>query len=147
MSGVFKISANIDQAVYKATADIASYNEKTQQAIKSAVADSVTAIRDQAIRLAPAGLTGNLKSGIKAEMGRTGAYGVVKSTSQHSHLVEFGTGERITYNSKNKQALKINGSFVRGDIYNGKMPAKPFMRPAVESEKPKIEENIKKVLQ
>jgi len=142
----FKINANIDQAVYKATADIALYNEKTQQAIKSAVTDGVNAIRDQAIRLAPAGLTGNLKSGIKSEMSQNVAYGVIKSTSQHSHLVEFGTGERITY-SKNKQALKINGSFVRGDIYNGKMPAKPFMRPAVESEKPKIEENIKKVLQ
>ena len=49
--------------------------------------------------------------------------------------------------SSHKKALLINGSFVKGMIANGKMPAKPFMRPAVEAEKPKIEESIKKVLQ
>ena len=144
--GAFQIRADIEKAVYKATADIEKYNKETQQAIKSAVADGVTAIKVQAIRLAPAGLTGNLKTGIQSEMGQSGSYGVIKSTSPHSHIVEFGTAERITY-TKNKQALKINGSFVKGDIYNGKMPKKPFMRPAVEAERPKIEENIKRVLQ
>jgi len=143
----FRISANIEKAVYKAMADIEKYDKTSQQAIKSAVASGVTAIKEQAIRLAPAGPTGNLKAGIKSEMSSSSAYGVVKSTSSHSHIVEFGTGERITYNKKGKQAMVINGSFVKGDIYNGKMPRKPFMRPAVETEKPKIEENIKKVLQ
>lgn len=143
----FQIKANIEKAVYKAMADIEKYDKTSQQAIKSAVASSVTAIKEQAIRLAPAGSTGNLKAGIKSEMSFSSPYGVVKSTSPHSHVVEFGTAERITYNKKGKQAMIINGNFVKGDIYNGKMPQKPFMRPAVESEKPKIEENIKKVLQ
>ena len=148
MSG-FKIYANIDSAVYKATADITGYDQKTKEAIKSAISAGVDAIRDRAIRAAPAGATGNLKAGIKAEMSKYGASGVIKSTSPHSHIVEFGTGPRITMNRLNshKKALVINGSFVKGMINNGKMPAKPFMRPAVEAEKPKIEESIKKVLQ
>jgi HK97 gp10 family phage protein len=145
--GTFKIHMDLDKAVYKATADIEQYDKNVQQAIKAAVADGVTAIKEQAMRMAPAGPTGNLKAGIKSEMGQSGAYGVIKSTAPHSRLVEFGTGERITYNKAGKKAMVINGRFVRGDIYNGKMPAKPFMRPAAEAEKPKIEESIKKVLQ
>ena len=148
MSG-FNIYANIDSAVYKATADITGYDQKTKEAIRAAISAGVDAIRDRAIRAAPAGPTGNLKAGIKSEMSKSGSSGVIKSTSPHSHIVEFGTGPRITMNRLNsrKKALVINGSFVKGMIANGKMPAKPFMRPAVEAEKPNIEESIKKVLQ
>ena len=142
----FKINCNIEKAVYKATADINKYNKETREKIINAVTAGVKAVAETAIRLAPAGATGNLKAGIKHEM-KKGAYGEIKSTANHSHLVEFGSTERIVYNRKNKQAMVINGEFVRGDIYNGKMPAKPFMKPAIESEKPKIEESIKKIIE
>ena len=112
--------------------------------IKDAIHHGCEAVRDQAIRIAPAGPTGNLKMMIHAEMGR-GASGVVKSSAKESHLAEYGTGPRITYTHAHK-AMVINGDFVRGDIYNGKMPAKPFLRPAFEEEKPRIEESIEKIL-
>ena len=142
----FQINCNIEKAVYKATADISKYDKETKAKIINAVADGVKAVAETATRLAPAGTTGNLKAGIKQNMGR-GAYGEIKSTAQHSHLVEFGSAERIVYNRKNKQAMVINGDFVKGDIYSGKMPAKPFMKPSVEAEKPKIEESIKKIIE
>ena len=43
----------------------------------------------------------------------------VRNPAPHAHLVEFGTGERFTKDGKSK----------------GSMPARPFLRPAVESKK------------
>ena len=145
----FKIYANIDQAVYKATADISNYSTEIREKIRAEVQTGCANIRDRAIRGAPKGETGNLAAGIKMEMSPRGASGVIKSTAPHSHLVEFGTGVRITMNrpTGHKRAMVINGNFVRGMIRTGKMPKRPFMRPAVEAEKPNIEEAIKKVLQ
>ena len=74
-----------------------------------------------------------------------GSYGEVKSTAPHSHIVEFGTGPRITA-PRRKKALLINGNFVRGDIYNGKMPEAPFMRPAIEQERPNIEAEVEEAI-
>lgn len=145
----FKIYADIDHAVYKATADISKYSAETGQKIRAAVEHGCEAIKSDAIRAAPGGPTGNLKAGITMDMSPRGAYGVIKSTAQHSHLVEFGTGVRIAMNKpkNHKRAMVINGDYVRGMIVTGKMAARPFMRPAVEKEKPKIEEDIKKILE
>ena len=139
----FTIKADLSSATYKATADINHYNETTQQRIRSAIADGVRATHAAAVTKAPYGATGNLKAGIETEL--HGSYGVVKSTAPHSHIVEFGTAERIVA-PRTKKAMTINGSFVRGDIYNGKMPAKPFMRPAIEQERPNIEAKIEEAV-
>lgn len=151
----FRIYSNISDATYKCTADIANYDTKTRQAIRSAVETGVNAIADKAIQLAPAGPPKSareitIKAGIKREMSKYGASGTIKSTAPHSHLVEFGTGPRITYNNpkkSHKRAMIINGGFVRGMIANGRMPKRPFMRPAVESERPKIEEDVRRAIE
>lgn len=146
---IFHIHSDIEHAVYTATADISKYSTETGQKIREAVQNGCENIRDRAIRLAPKGPTGNLKAGITMKMSPRGASGVIKSTAPHSHLVEFGTGVRITMNNprNHKRAMVINGDYVRGMIFTGKMTSRPFMRPAVEAEKPKIEETIKKILE
>ena len=145
----FKIYADIEHAVYKATADISKYSEETGQKIRAAVQTGCENIRDRAIRAAPKGESGKLVAGLTAKMAPRGAYGEIKSTSSHSHMVEFGTGMRIAMNKpqNHKKAMVINGDYVRGAIVTGKMEKRPFMRPAVEAEKPKIEEEIKKILE
>lgn len=145
------IKMNLDKATYQATADINKYDESTREGIKRVIADGVQSTYETAVRLAPYGTTGNLKTGIKKEV--RGSYGVVKSTSPHSHLVEFGTGPRIV-GPVRRMALKLPRvdstmgwpGYVRGDIYNGKMPKAPFMKPAAEENKPKIEAAMQEVL-
>ena len=139
------IRANIEEAIYKITADIKKYDEETQNRIKQAVRNGTKGVYENAVRAAPMKRTGNLKTGITMEMSDREATGVVKSTAPHSHLVEFGTKQRFVTPTIHK-ALKIKSQFVRGVITSGKMPKKPFMRPAIEKERPKIETAIKGAL-
>ncbi|WP_196602160.1 HK97-gp10 family putative phage morphogenesis protein [Pectinatus frisingensis] len=142
------IYANIEEGVFKATAQIEKYDAATQEKIKAAIKNGTTAVFEQAVRNAPMSATGNLKKGIKMETNTNYSYasGIVKSTAPHSHLVEFGTRRRIVYPVRRK-AMVINGHFVKGYVNNGAMPKKPFLRPAIDKERPGIEESIKKVLQ
>ena len=73
----FKIYADIDHAVYKATADISKYSEETGQKIRAAVQTGCENIRDRAIRAAPKGESGKLVGGITAKMAPRGAYGEI----------------------------------------------------------------------
>lgn len=151
MSKGFFIKMDLDKVAYQATADINRYNVDTQRGIRRVIADGVQSTFETAVNRAPYGQTGNLKTGIKKEI--RGSYGVVKSTSPHSHLVEFGTGPRIVGPVK-RAALKLPRfdssmgwpGYVKGDIYNGKMPKAPFMKPAAEENKPKIETAMEEVL-
>ena len=68
----------------------------------------------------------------------------VKSTAPISHVVEYGSGPRIASPLRAK-AMLINGDFVRGHVVST-MPERPFMRPAAEAGKPKIEEAVKEAI-
>lgn len=136
------------EAVLKAVNNIDRYTAKTSESIKRVIADGTRAIYSTAVRMAPHGPTGNLRLGMKYSA--SGTSGVIMSTAPHSHLVEFGTEPRITYRKVKKgpkHAMKMpDGRFVKGDIYNGRMKKKPFMRPAYITERPKIEQEMKKVI-
>lgn len=137
------VRANLSEAVIRATSDISRYDDRVQKKIRDAIRDGVDDTWREALNRAPMGKTGNLKQGIEKE--HHGTYGVVKSTAPHSHLVEFGTDIRIVA-PKYRKALKINGGFVRGDIYSGKMPKAPFMRPAIEQTRPEIEREVEEAI-
>ena len=143
----FTISMNLSQLTFDATRNIERYDKNTREAIQGVIRRGTHAALEEATRLAPYGPTGNLKAGITEDFkGGMYARGQVKSTAPHSHLVEFGSGERIVYPVK-KQALKFrDGGFAKGDIYNGKMPKAPFMKPAAEKVKPQIEREMEEVL-
>lgn len=143
-----KITMQTSGAVKMAIQSIGTYSDAINAKVTRAIADGTKAIASEAIRRAPMGPTGNLKRGITCKIGYN--YGEVLSKAPHSHYVEFGTGERIVYPDRKKgpkHAMRmLDGRFVKGDIYNGKMPAHPFMRPALESQRSKIETNVIKAV-
>lgn len=133
--------------IQKAAMDIKRYDQETQKKIRNVIAKGTVSIMKAAIAKAPMGLTGELKAGIRSELEQKKPQGIVKSDAPHSHLVEFGTAERLTWNDprRGKKAMRINGDFVSGTIRTGKMPKKPFMRPAMMQERDKIENEMERV--
>lgn len=141
MSNGFKLNIRLDDAVFRATADISKYDKETQDKIKAAIADGVKTVYEEAVSRAPK-RTGSLIKGIKMET--KGAHGVVKSTSPLSYITEYGSGPRVA-SPLHARAMLINGDFVRGHVVST-MPERPFMRPAAEAGKPKIEAAVKEAI-
>ena len=102
-------------------------NEKVQPVLM----EGAKIIAADAKRRAPKGPTGNLKKGIKAKFLRQiGAYprsAAVVSNAPHDHLVEYGTAPRTQ---------KTTGRFT------GTMPAHPFFRTAVDTNKGRVQTQI-----
>lgn len=146
MAREIRIYANIREEVFRVMVDVRKYDEKTQAAIRKATKEGIEAVHAAAVRAAPIRATGNLRKGIKQTFDEATCSGEVRAEAPHSHLVEFGTMERITAPTKKKLALKINESFVRGWIFTGKMPKKPFMRPAIEKERARLEASIERAM-
>lgn len=142
MSTPFKINVRLDDVVFRATADISKYDKATQDKIKAAIADGIKTVYEEAVNRAPK-RTGALIEGIKMET--KGAHGVVKSTSPLSYIIEYGSGPRIA-SPLHAKAMLINGDFVRGHVVS-MAPERPFMRPAAEAGKPKIEAAVKEAIE
>lgn len=110
-----KLSFSMDPATRKALRELPNLLTVGELGYSAGLAADLIAA--EAKRLAPKGPTGNLKRGIVARvnkvnahfMGQGSAYvGVDYHIAPHAHLVEYGA---------------------RG----GQMPAKPFMRPAIQT--------------
>lgn len=142
----YVITNNLGEEINRALKNLDHYDAVTRSGIKREISDGTKATYEAAISRAHLGPTGNLRSGIRYEMTNSGNSGTVKSTAPHGHLVEFGSSQRIVLPRTGKALLLKNGDFVRGAIPAGAMPATPFMRPAVEQERPKIQEAIREVL-
>ncbi len=149
----FVIRLDKETLTMKATNDIAKYDKEVQQGIIRAIERGTNAVRATAIMKAPMGATGTLKAGIHADMIPGKPVGIVSSDAKHSHLIEFGTQPRLTGLKpwKGKKALRIpqkdgNYGFVKGVISSGRMPKKPFMGPAAEQERARIEAEIERAI-
>ena len=145
MAKEIRIYANIREEVFRVMVDVRKYDEKTQAAIKKATKEGIQAVHAAAVRAVPIRATGNLRKGIKQKFDEATCSGEVRAEAPHSHLVEFGTRERVTAPLR-KKALKIAEGFVRGFTFTGKMPKKPFLRPAMEKERTAIEANIERAV-
>jgi HK97 gp10 family phage protein len=106
-------------------------NEK----VEPVMMEGAKVIADAARSKAPQGPTGNLKRSIKSkflkQLGnypRSAAAAVDRKIAPHAHLIEFGTKPRMQ---------KTTG------CYTGIGPARPFFRPAVDSNVAKIYTQIK----
>jgi HK97 gp10 family phage protein len=80
---------------------------------------------------APKGPTGNLKASIKTKFSPdqlSAEVGPTHGKGSHAHLVEFG------------HKLIIKGK------YRGHVPAKPFMTPAAEEERPKYLSDLRQAI-
>ena len=137
-----KITMQTNGEVKAAIQSIGTHSEIVNNNISRVIARATKAVASEAIRRAPVGSTGNLKRGIAYTIKPN--YGEVLSKAPHSHLVEFGTGERVVYPAPKKgpkHAMRMPD-----DIYNGKMTKHPFLRPALESQRSKFETDIIKAV-
>jgi len=97
-------------------------NDNAEQIAKQIAVDAKAMIHD---------VTGNLRRGIRARKSRFEDGGwIVVSRAPHSHLVEFGTlNPRSSEDGKVLYDPKTD-TFFGKEV--GPMPAKPFLRPALD---------------
>ncbi|MEB1809029.1 MAG: HK97 gp10 family phage protein [Bacillaceae bacterium] len=111
---------NVEQTIKK----MAMYSAEKEKEIDKVTKKYAKEVAKRAKANAPVGPTGNLKASIRPKyFRRLGPSATVfprGSKGAHRHLVEYGTGSR-----RNK-GNKRTGN-------RGRMPAKPFMKPAHES--------------
>lgn len=126
---------------------VEAYNQKMGDDISVALDNGVQFAVSQAKQLAPIGRTGALGGFISADLSRK----YDKSFTAHapySAYVEFGTGSRVFQAKSGFMFTPEMKAFAREFYVNGmgRMPASPFMFPALELAKVEIIKNIKKVL-
>lgn len=137
----------LDEAIHK----LKLYDTKNSKAIAKAISKSGRNIRDDAKSHVPV-RTGNLRDSLAARFKSSDLQSVVKADykkAPHAHLIEYGVETSIV-KPKKQTALKFTdgGSikYARGQIRLPARKARPFMNPAFQSEKPKVENEIKKIL-
>ncbi|MDR2006913.1 MAG: HK97 gp10 family phage protein [Acidaminococcales bacterium] len=121
------------------------YDQNANQKLRAVIADGVKAISRGARQRIPV-KTGGLKKSIRTRMYTDrGVVGYVRAHKPHAHLVEFGTQGHQTI-EKGKR-YRIGGNIRTGKpVFVKGAPARPFMVPAYEQEKPRIEAEVAKVL-
>ena len=141
--GVRVISSNISEETFKVTRQIDRYASKTRQRIIDSIMASTKAVFTDVQTNIPRGATGNLGKSVKMDVNVRQRYvsGVVSSRAPHGHLVEFGTEPRYWY----KTVAHPKGP-VALVIYRGVMPKHPFMKPAIEKERPRIEARLREAV-
>lgn len=150
MANSMRISMEIeglDQAIKK----LKIYDSNSLKKIEKAISKAGRNIRDGAKIRVPI-RTGTLKDSINARFSSAKLQSVIKADyrkAPHAHLIEYGARETIIA-PKKKKFIKFT---VAGDTVFTKKPIKiperkprPFMNPAFQEKKPKVESEIKKIL-
>jgi HK97 gp10 family phage protein len=140
---MFRIHTNLDKEIYNAIKNIKTYDDSKQKEIRNIVREGTKDVMQEAIRKAPF-RTGKLKASITMEFDYDKAQGVVKAKAPHVHLVEFGA-KATTSTPNRKKALMAGNKFFKFALIPVRAE-RPFMRPAIEKEKPEIERKIREVL-
>lgn len=127
------------------------YDAKNSKAIAKVISKSGRNIRDDAKSHVPM-RTGTLRDSLAARFNGNRLQSVVKADykkAPHAHLIEYGV-EASVVKPENKKALKFAAGndvkYARGPVKLPARKARPFMNPAFQSEKPKVENEIKKIL-
>ena len=139
MARSFWVNTNKSQAISSAIRDIEKFQDKTQRNIKDAIADSTRAVKDAAVSRVRVH-SGKLKKSIGMKLSEKETTGFVSANAPHAHLVEIGAAAALVM-PKNKKAIKIGDRLVHHAIVPERK-AKPFMRPAADSEKANLEKRI-----
>ena len=143
MARKFWVNTDKNSAITKAIKDIDRYSESVQTNIRGAIRCTTDAVKTAAMGRAPV-RTGNLKKSIDGEISRDGLSGFVSAKSPVAHLIEFGVSASYV-EPKNAKALKIGDRFVKHAMIPERK-ARPFMRPAADSEKQNLEKRIKEAV-
>lgn len=137
----------LDEAVRK----LKIYDSNSRLKIEDAIQKAGRSIRDDAKIRVPI-RTGSLKRSIGSRFNSNKLQSTVKADynkAPHAHLIEYGVAQTVI-RPKTKKALKFTAGgsvrFVRKEVILPARKARPFMNPAFQSEKPKVEAEIKKIL-
>lgn len=144
----FIVKADVSQAVYNCLRKLDAYDQKTSDNIRKIVKDSTANVFAGAVQRVPV-RTGALKKSIRMrfEDTPTNTVGVVYTKEPTAHLVENGAGPVPVLMPVKKKALHPGGSgyfFTRANIPARK--ARPFMKPAMDAERPRFEAKIKRAV-
>ena len=110
-----------------------------QEKVKDAILKSTLQIEAQAKLLAPA-KTGKLRGSIQSRVFNDGLSGEVTATAAHAAFVEFNTRAHIIRPKRKKWLrFKKGGEWVfRKVVFHPGTTEQPFMRPALEQERPHL---------
>lgn len=144
----FIVKADISQAVFNCLRQLDSYDKRTSDSIRKIVKDSTENVFAGAVQRVPV-RTGALKKSIRMrfEDTPTNTVGVVYTKEPTAHLVENGAGPIPVLMPVKKKALHPGGSgyfFTRANIPARK--AHPFMKPAMDAERPRFEAKVREVV-
>lgn len=114
--------------------------ESKRQAFKDVVADSAMRIEQNAKGNCPVD-TGRLRSDIKIRFTKEGLAAYIGTDVFYAPFVEFGTGRR---GAASNVQVPPEVTYVYGPRPG--QPARPFLFPALEAERPTFEQNTKNVL-
>lgn len=144
MARTFWVHTNRNTEITAAVTNIARYSEGVQREIRKNIQESTKAVFDGALRRIPV-RTGELQRSMKMRSGRNHLLGVVSANDPHAHLVEFGA-HAAYIESKKKKALKFNGRYA-SHVFIKARRAHPFLRPAADDEKGKLEKRITEAIE
>lgn len=118
-------------------ADIGRHSQQFEQEARQIVARSTLSAESTAKQLAPV-QTGNLRSSIGSRFKNSGLTGIVEATAAHAAYVEFNTRPHIIRAKRAKYLrFKKGGSIhFRKSVKHPGTTAQPFMRPALDAERP-----------
>lgn len=119
----------------------------TTEAARQGLRDTIVAIHNDAVKNSPVSAqwpsiskvnrrpTGNNKKGITAEVSGMGMPPEA-SGEKHLHLVDNSKLEAVLYGTSEYGGYLEVGTYL--------MPARPYIRPAVDEHNPKLKDNIKR---
>lgn len=135
----------LDVSAERLTKLLKDFPDRIQRDVINAAASAgATVVKNEAkrnIRANGSEVTGRLYKSIrtKKKRGTHGVYQVFSDkTAGYSHLVEFGTGPRKL---PKPRTVKIGGNWAE-ITHTGTMPAKPFLRPALDENHQKVMKKI-----
>lgn len=120
------------------------YDTQSRKRIERTISKAGRNIRDGAKSRVPV-RTGKLRDSIVANFSGAKMTSTVKAKASHAPFIEFGADPAVI-KPKNKKVLKIGGLYVSRDAKIPARKAQPFLHPAFQAEKPRVEQEIKKIL-
>lgn len=130
---MIRFNSNMQQIA----ADIGDRTENFEAEARNIVARSTLNAESEAKLRAPV-QTGNLRSSIGSRFTNNGLTGIVEATAAHAAFVEFNTRPHIIRAKRAKYLrFKKGGQYhFRKSVKHPGTTAQPFMRPALDAERP-----------
>lgn len=135
------------QGLAQLKAKLEQYNKALSVDVDGILSDGAVSIAANARARAPKGNQGKLQASIRYDVSEP-FQKTIEATAPYAAYVEFGTGSRVFENKIGFDFAPEVKEFALEFYVNGlgRLPATPFMFPALEQEKVQIIKEVKKLL-